>query len=232
MFNRYTIGLTPEEFSKRFSVDTPAHYRPRFNAAPSQLLPVITASAERGISWFFWGLPPQRSRQKPVSEKFTCRRAAELTTRPALRRHLLSHRCEIPADGFYVWKPLGKKTLVPYLVRLPDNEAFTIAGVWEEFESETGEMQHTFTVVTHATTGDLANLTDQAPLLLTAHAAQVWGGWHRPEKDILEVLNNYAQPEMRFHPVSPAIEDARLDTSALTAATPPADQFGNLTLFG
>lgn len=232
MFNRYTIGLLPDQFGKRFSVETPEYYRPRYNAAPSQLLPVITTGAERGISWFYWGLPPQRSRQKPVSEKFTCRKATDIAARPALRRHLVSHRCEIPSDGFYIWKQLGKKTFVPYLVKLASGEAFSIAGVWEEFESETGELQHTFAVVTHHTTGELEGITEEAPVLLSPESAQIWGGWHSPEKDLLEVLNTYRQPALRFHPVSPAIEDVRLDTPALTAATPPSDQFGNLTLFG
>lgn len=232
MLNRYSITNSAAELESNYRVEAPASYKPRYNAAPSQLLPVITAGAERGISWFFWGVPPERSRNKPVSEKFLFRKAAELASRPALKTLLLHHRCEIPADGFYVWKHVGRKTLVPHRVTLTSRRPFSIAGIWEEFESETGEMQHTFSMVSVPSPDSLSSLTDSVPLLLDEKGQSIWMTWHAAEKDLIQLLTNPVYEPMAFHPVSPAIEDTRLDLPALMENTPPSDQFGNLTLFG
>lgn len=232
MINRYSITASARELEEVFQIEGHPHYRPRYNAAPAQLMPVITTGPARGLSWFYWGLPPDRSRNRPISEKFLFRKAADLANKTGLR-HLLQHnRCEVPADGIYIWKQLGRKTLVPHRVTSVSGRHFPIAGTWEEYESESGETHHTFSMVVVPAPTGLSTLTEFIPLILSQEQQAIWSAQDRPLKDLQELLHHPSYEPLTYHTVSPAIEDARLDLPALLQSTPPTDQFGNLTLFG
>ncbi len=207
-------------------------YRPRFNAAPAQLLPVITAAAEKGISWFYWGLSPQRSQNKSISEKIINRKAEEISTRPVFRKLLRTHRCIVPMDGFYLWKQIGKKTLTPYLVVQKSRQLFSVAGIWEEFETEKDETHHTFSMLTTAASGSLTELTERMPSLVTEKDIAVWLNPGSPEVELIRILSQPNEAEYEFFTVSPLIEDNQKDLPSMVRPAPPADQFGNLTLFG
>src|SRR5687767_7983161 len=98
MIDRYSLTANTEAIRERFSVDVPEFYQPRFNAAPTQLLPVITSSAASGLSLFYWGTSPEWSKNKVPSEKMINVRAESLDEKPALRKALKKNRCLIPAD--------------------------------------------------------------------------------------------------------------------------------------
>jgi len=231
MINRYTLTCSREAISERFTADLSDHYNPRYNAAPSQLLPVLTSDAPKGFSWFYWGLSPERSRNKSISERIINRKAEEIPAKPAYRKSLMNHRCLIPADGYYFWKHLGKKTMVPYRVVLTGRPLFGIAGIWEEFETEAGEIHHTFSMITTAAASVSADQTDRMPLLLTPEEEQLW--LHtRSETELESILSKAAEFSMEQYSVSPAIEQDTRDVPSMILPTPPADQFGNLTLFG
>ncbi len=55
MIDRYTITASPEVIADRFSVEVPSFYKAKYNAAPTQLLPVITSSAPQGVLEFLLG---------------------------------------------------------------------------------------------------------------------------------------------------------------------------------
>lgn len=230
MINRYTITATGEAIAKRFSAEINDYYRPRFNAAPSQLLPVITSEHPEGFSWFYWGLSPDRSRNKSISERIINRRKEELLTKPAFRKSLPGHRCLIPADGFYFWKQLGKKTQVPYRAVLPEKSIFGIAGIWEEFETEGGELHHTFSIVTCQTT-TLSGVVERIPLILNEAGEKTWLQTNS-EAEISQLLTEAEETSLNYYSVSPAIEQEAKDLPSMILHSPPADQFGNLTLFG
>ena len=110
MCNRYSITATSDQLSTRFQVDIPpAFYKPNYNAAPSQLLPVITSDSPQGVSLFYWGLPPERAQNKSISERIINLRAEAIQEKAIYKKSLRAHRCLIPADGYYTWKQLGKK---------------------------------------------------------------------------------------------------------------------------
>src|SRR5688572_12774165 len=113
MIDRYSLTASPEVIRERFSVEVPEFYQPKFNAAPTHLLPVVTSTAASGLSLFYWGTSPEWSKNKVPSEKMINVRGESLDEKPALKRALRKNRCLIPADGFYCWKKVGKKTSIP-----------------------------------------------------------------------------------------------------------------------
>ena len=67
MLERYSIGQSAEEIKQRFQVEATDGYEPRYNAAPTQLLPVITNQHPEGFSFFYWGQVPQWSNNRAIS---------------------------------------------------------------------------------------------------------------------------------------------------------------------
>src|SRR5436189_6127587 len=104
----------------QFSVEVPSYYQPHYNAAPSQLLPIITSGKPKGVSLFYWGIPPNQSKNKVVSERIINLRSEVILDKPVYRKAIQSSRCIVPADGFYAWKRIGKKTTTPYRIAMRD----------------------------------------------------------------------------------------------------------------
>lgn len=230
MIERYTLTATREQVQQRFGVEVPEFYQPQYNAAPTHLLPVILQGSA-GVSFFYWGIPPDWAKNKHVSEKLINIRAESLQERPAMRKLLKRARCLVPADGFYAWKKVGKKTQIPHRFIAQDKSIFSFAGIWEEFEDNEGERHHTFMLITTPANALVSGMSERMPVILESKQEQVWMQEDSSEESLLALLKPYAEAKMSLYTVSPRINDSKLNVPSLIIATPPADQFGNLTLF-
>lgn len=230
MIDRYSIAAPASLLSERFAADVPEFYKPRYNAFPTQLLPVITGSSPQGLSVFYWGRSPKAAGNKPLSERIVNLKLENLLDRPMLQKALFKNRCIIPADGFYCWKKIGKKSIVPHRF-VTDQPIFSMAGFWEEFEDEDGTMLHTFTIITTTANERVSTVTDRMPVILTAESEKIWLSPSVDEIVLLGQLITYPASKMNTFTVSPRILDTRIDAPSLIIPTPPADQHGNLTLF-
>lgn len=231
MIERYSLACTAAQVADHFGVDPYGFEKQRYNAAPSQLLPVIT-SGSTGLSHFYWGTMPQWAKNKAISEKIINVHCEQISERATLRKSLKKYRCLVPADGFYLWKRLGKKTSIPYRLRPPDKGLFGMAGFWEEFDDETGEVFHTFTLVTCASSSDVAALGERMPAILKKEDYATWLQPEVEEAALLALLEKTSKGiPLENYTVSPRIHDAGNDEASLLLPAPPADQHGNLTLF-
>ena len=231
MSSRYSICASAEQLADRYSVDVSGAFRPQYNAAPSQLLPVITNTGPQGISFFYWGLAPGWASNKPISEKLIHVHAEKIPEKPVYRKMIAERRCLIPADGFYEWKKVGKKTTIPYRYTLKNKELFSMAGLWEEYEDEQGKEFHTFSLIT-CPANDLVSLThDRMPVIFAKEKEQLWLNPSSSGPELLSLLKPYDATWMEAYTVSPRINLLNANEPSLILPAPPADQFGNLTLF-
>jgi putative SOS response-associated peptidase YedK len=231
MIERYSITVSADVIRERFSVDVPEFYKPRFNAAPTQLLPVITSASPRGVSLFYWGTSPEWSKNKVLSERSINIRSESFEDKPALKRALKKNRCLIPADGFYGWKKVGKKTNIPYRFVLNSRDPFSIAGLWEEFEDTDGNEIQTFTMITQTSNELVSLVQERMPVILNRQTEKLWLDANSDEETLLGTLTRYPAAAMNNYPVAPTISDSTTDLPSMIIPTPPADQHGNLTLF-
>lgn len=231
MSSRYSITISPSALEKRFDIDVSTVYKPRFNAAPSQLLPVITNTGSQGLSFFYWGIAPQWAKNKAISEKIIHTREEYIKEKPILKKNLKLQRCIIPADGFYEWKKVGKKTLIPYRFLLKTKEAFSMAGLWEEYEDENGESFHTFTLITTHANALVSPIAERMPVILDRSLEKEWIDNTITESQLISSLVPYPAEKMDFFTVSARINNLSNDDSMLILPGPASDQFGNLTLF-
>lgn len=230
MIERYSITAIAPQLAERFSIEVPESYKPRYNAAPAQLLPVILLYS-KGISFFYWGEAPHWVKNKSISEKWINVRSEQIAEKPVLQKSMKKNRCLIPADGFYVWKKVGKKSLVPYRFTLKTKEVFSMPGFWEEYDDENGDIIHTFTVITSAGSPSIRSVAERVPVIFDAYKEKIWMNAHSNEEELLSVLATEPADSFDSYTIDPRINSLQADDKSLLLPAPPADQFGNLTLF-
>jgi putative SOS response-associated peptidase YedK len=229
MISRYSLTADATTLSQRFTVDPTPAYETVFNAAPTQLLPVMTQESPNGMSYFYWGAPPSWAKSKPLAERLINTHAEHLATKPAIRKMLRKQRCLVPADGFYVWKRIGKKASVPYRFTLPDKSLFAMAGFWEEYEDENNVPHHTFSLVTLPANDSVAGFSDRMPAILTPEQEHPWLEETQEEK--WPELLLLCPVTLMHYTVSTLVNDPSKNDKRIILPAPAADQFGNLTLF-
>ncbi|MDN3667847.1 SOS response-associated peptidase [Echinicola jeungdonensis] len=232
MCERYSLGKTKQELESRFNAEMLEEFQPRFNIAPSQLLPVITMESPKGFSHFYWGVTPDFSKNKPVSQKFIHAKSETINQRVSYKNSFKRRRCLIPADGYYEWKKVGKKIKIPFRFVLHDNSLFSFAGIWEEYENENGQINHTFLLLTVPANFLVKDINERMPVILSKNQEQVWLDKFSQEDDLLNLMKTYPSEQMVTYPVSPMINQVSIDSEYITRKTSPMDQFGNYTLFG
>ncbi len=231
MQDRYIISSSRETIEERFEIDATEAFEPKFNCAPTHLLPVVTNKSPKGFSFFYWGLLPDMANGKSLSTRLYNTKSEALKQKKAVRNNFAKQRCIIIANGFYVWKKISKKRKVPYLFSLEDKQPFAIAGLWEEFEDLQGNMNHAFTMITTAPNDAVAEMTDDMPAILEVGSEKQWLTDEFDEKKHLDMITTIDSNKFSSYSVSPAIQDINTDSPSLIQHIPPADQLGNYTLF-
>ncbi|WP_296699071.1 SOS response-associated peptidase [Algoriphagus sp.] len=232
MCGRYSLSKSKIELEERFQAEMLPEFKPRYNIAPTQLVPVITSASPKGFSFFYWGITPEFGKNKPVALKLINARAETIDQKISFKSSFQKRRCIIPADGFYEWKKLGKKTKIPYRFTLRDEELFSMAGIWEEYESVNGETQHTFLILTITPNHIVSDIHDRMPVILTKETEKIWLDNYTSEDDLKKMLIPFAADSMVSFSVSPLVNSVQNDTPAVMRKTSPMDQHGNYTLFG
>ena len=134
MCGRYSLFAPPDELEARFDATFTFDFEPRYNAAPSQELPVITGDAPDVIQRLRWGLVPRWADDD--TDGHINARAETVAEKPAFADAYERRRCLVLADGFYEWTETehGKQ---PYRVARVDDEPFAMAGLWERWTPDT-----------------------------------------------------------------------------------------------
>lgn len=99
MCGRYSIpdpGDIPIRFKgTRIGYDV----KPRFNAVPSEELPVVVNTGENHIELMRWGLVPFWAKDTSIGYKMINARAETLPVKPSFRNALALQRCIVPVGG-------------------------------------------------------------------------------------------------------------------------------------
>lgn len=232
MSDRYTLTCTKEDISRRFEIEMPENFEPSYNAAPTHLLPVITNTGRGGLSYFYWGLMPEWAKKQSISKKLINVETDMIKEKASYYRAFKNRRCIIPADGFYAWKQVSKKGVVPHRITLKDQPLFSFAGLWEEFEDEEGTSVHTFTLITTPSSSSLEQISKKMPAILNTETEKIWLSEEMEDEDkLISILQPYTDSEIEFYTVSPRINSVKINSPELIQPAPAADQFGNYSLF-
>ncbi|TYT61180.1 SOS response-associated peptidase [Natrialba swarupiae] len=244
MCGRYSLFTPPDDLEDRFGASFDWTVSPRYNAAPSQRLPVITDETPETFERFEWGLVPEwaddsdgiiNARAETIDEKPSFRdayrgRSPSAADSGGSLETPAAGRCLVPADGFYEWveTPDGNR---PYRVAFENDRPFAMAGLWTRREPTSDATQTGLDAF-----GGGADLEDETggPLetftVVTTEPNDLVADLHgrmavilKPDDerrwltgdDPRDVLAPYPDDELRAYPVSTAVNDPSVDDRSL-----------------
>lgn len=187
MCGRYVITLTLDELRAVFDTDDRPNLEPNWNAAPTQMLPVVRRgkAGEQRLTPVRWGLVPSWSKDPPSKAKPLINARSETAAeKPAFRTAMKRRRCLVPANGFYEWS--GEKgAKQPWYITLSSGEPMVFAGLWERWTGAPEpdapeETVDTFCILTAEAPEDIAHLHHRCPVLI---APEDFNRWLDPETD-------------------------------------------------
>jgi len=181
MCGRYTLAVELDELTERFGCPkVELVFKPRYNVAPADTMPVITGSdGNRSLKMMSWGMVPFWAEDRSIGYKMINARVETAAQKPSFREAYRHRRCLVPATGFYEWLQAGK-VKYPYYIRVPERKIFAFAGLWEQWGATEQEKLWSFTILTTEPAAAIAHLHDRMPLILPRGEEALWLSGEKP----------------------------------------------------
>jgi putative SOS response-associated peptidase YedK len=214
MCGRFTLRTPASELVEIFRLVRSMEVSPRYNIAPTQPVAAVRErpTGRREMIPLHWGLVPWWSKDRHGAARMINARSETVATRPAFRNLFRSHRCLIPADGFYEWQKTAGRSKQPYFISLRDGRPFAFAGLWDRWQGADSSVLESCTILTTDTNDLLRELHDRMPVILNS---EDYDRWLSPESGDPEqpnaLLAPYPSERMQLWPVSTVVNNARND---------------------
>ncbi|MCC6128956.1 MAG: SOS response-associated peptidase [Acidobacteria bacterium] len=222
MCGRYVISSPLDVLKQRFqfSLDGPS-FPPRYNACPSQDLPVVAAvPGGRRLALMKWGLVPSWTKDLTQAQRPINARSEGVSEKPSFRGPLRKGRVLVLANGYYEWgQNPGGKGKTPYYFHLMGDapttagEPFALAGLSDRFKGTGGETLDTFAILTAEANPLAGKVHGRMPVILPREAEETW--LSGSVEEALRLLVPFPEERMEAYRVSirvnsPATDDANL----------------------
>lgn len=218
MCRRYALKVIDLTGQVRLIMDADIRFPSHFNIAPSSTNPVIVSAPDGNhLRMMEWGLIPHWATDIRTLPRPANARAESLAEKPMFRGLLASHRCIVPASGFYEWRTEGTRKL-PFYFHRKDDALLTFAGLYDAWQAPSGETCQTYTIITTAANELMAPIHDRMPAILTDEGVQRWLSGENPSVDEMnEILEPCASDRMGMFLVSPRVNSSAVDDEQLIA---------------
>lgn len=203
MCGRFQLSVKGKHISERFNIEVfDEFYKPNFNCAPSQKLPVITNTEPAKLSYFKWGLIPFWAKDPKIGYKLINTRAETILEKPSFKNAFKKRRCLIPANGFYEWKKDANKT--PYRIFLKQEKLFTMAGIWETWKDAEDKEVFSFSIITTTPNRLMDNIHNRMPVILKEEDENKWLN-EKDEKALQKLLDPFDPDKMDAYTISKSV---------------------------
>ncbi len=226
MCGRYAITLPPEAVRAWFDFVEQPNFPPRYNVAPTQPIPIVSASAhtrgrERHFLLVRWGFLPGFVKDPKEFPLIINARAETLASKPSFRAAMKRRRCLVIADGFYEWRKVSERgPKQPLLIRRVDRQPMGFAGLYETYSDPSGGEIDTACIVTTAANRLMSRVHDRMPAMIERDAFSEWldGDEVEPARAMALIV---PAPEnvLELTPISTAINRAGNDDASVQQAT-------------
>jgi putative SOS response-associated peptidase YedK len=241
MCGRYVSRTEKQRIAETFHAHiVPEDYDPDFvpdyNVAPQTMQPVVRRSrdtGERELARLRWGLVPFWAKDTKIAYSTINARAESLATSSTYREALKHRRCLIPADAFYEWRQIDKKTKQPYAIALADDQLMAFAGLWERWKDQkTGQSRETYTIITTDPNDLMEPFHDRMPAILSPKDFARWLGETEAQPMLpLDLLRPYPAEKMKAWKVGNKVGNTRNNFPELLEPI-ETDKPEYLSLFG
>lgn len=204
MCGRFAFDSAIEEITEQFSLTQSVVLKPRYNIAPSQLIPVIRMPGK--LEFLTWGLRP--SWLPEGQNAFTNARMETIHEKPAFRHAFKQRRCLILTNGYYEWKQIGSSKQ-PYFITLPQQKLFAFGGLWEN---------DTATIITkRAYQPEVLNVHERMPLIIHPEHFATWFDT-KTSKENVQLVMQMQNTVLNVFPVSTKVNNPKNDILECTLA--------------
>lgn len=200
--------------ASRFGLtDVPSGLKPRYNIAPTQVVPVVFNDSQETLSFAKWGMPANWSGAR---HPLVNARAESIDRKPSFRKDFELRRCLMLADSFYEWKHPTRR---PFRVFLKNGGMFAFAGIYADApgqpadEDDAPAMVRTCCMITTEANSLISQVHNRMPVILDDGTEKDW--LKADAGEAKGFLTPYPADEMDMYEVSMKVNSARNDSKDL-----------------
>ena len=113
-----------------------------------------------------------------------------------------THRCLIPASGFFEWQKSGS-TKTPYYIKT-DEPIISFAGLYYKIKDD-----YYTAIITTDANSLVSKLHNRMPVMLSRPEEQIWLQTNTTESDLQSLLDPYPSESMSYYKVSSKVNSVR-----------------------
>ncbi len=216
MCGRFALSAMLTDIAEEFSTQAlPDRTLPvDWNIKPTQDIYIIKNEEIRIASWGLIAPWSKNSHDALRSQSQAINaRSESVHEKPTFRSAFRTHRCLVPASGYYEWATrLGRyKTKQPVFISRDDNKLLAFAGIYDRWISPAGEIKDSVAIITRDAVGELAKVHNRMPLFLPQDRWSAWMDSSLTDVEHIRALMNALKPDdhLRYWPVKPLVNSIR-----------------------
>ncbi len=234
MCGRFTLApASGQLFGTRFGLAEDVEVTPRWNIAPSTSIPVVRREdGSNRADFMHWGLVPRWAKSPADGARMINARAETLTEKRTFSPLLESHRCLVPADGFYEWQAREGAPKQPWFFHQPDDAVFSFAGLWTTWQPDPDvEPLESVTIITREPNDVVAPVHRRMPAILAQEDEEPWLDAGTGVEEALSLLSPVPDDRLAAVPVSTRVNSVSNDGPELLQPVSPDDAARESRLF-
>lgn len=171
MCGRFLFDGDIEDLLERFNIgdSLELNIERRPEVFPTDTVPVLTHQEYNQMELMKWGFTGISKNGVIINA-----RSETAIEKPLFKRLLLTRRCLIPANAFFEWKDMGGKKKQKFIISMKDEPFFTMAGLYNQFTGERGELMKSFVIMTTAPNDVMSEIHDRMPVILDRAGEEIW----------------------------------------------------------
>ncbi len=151
-----------------------------------------------------WGLIPFWAKDETIRQYTLNAKAETIFEKPSFKNRIATHRCLVPATGYFEWQHNGK-IKQPWFIRLKEQDSFSFAAVWDAWKNPvTGSTSLSFTIITteaNPLLAEIHNSKRRMPVVLTVENEFDWLKNGLSKQDITDFFKPPAQEYFEAYPI-------------------------------
>ncbi len=227
MCGRYANFLTEQELIDAFAIATIADdarlFPPNWNLGPMQQGIIIRNRPDgREAELAKWGLVPGWAKDPSIGVKMFNARSETLAEKASFRNAFAKRRCIVPANGYFEWQ-VTEGGKVPQFIHPADGSPLAFAGLTEVWRaSKDDPWLVTYSIVTKAARGEMQQIHDREPVMLTMPNVDTWLDPDSTQDDLFAAIDD-PSPELTWHPVDKRVGNVQNNGPELVEPSGPAN---------
>ena len=214
MCGRFTLGKEPDSLLDYFHLhgEVP-DFHMSYNIAPTQNSPIVFINQQHRVCELMrWGLIPSWSKGPDAKFNMINARAESIEEKPAYRTAFEQRRCLVPVDGFYEWSGQAKPKQ-PYYIYQDNRSLFALAGIWEQWQTEAGQI-NSFSIITTSANSVMQNIHHRMPVIIKPNEFDNWLLSNEPDsyKQLLKLKEDI---ELEYHAVNTRVNSVKNNSPEL-----------------